>query len=233
MAVLFKRDDGTFSSSRVDAHRVDPSDVLAVARSVSSRIPGQFFVGTAQHESNFTVNERDSGDQGDGTDSDGIFQLSRSEAVKAGHPAADLFDLGDSATVFAILMHRNLDRILAAQEQWTGTGIPGGPGDVWAYLSMSHNQGIGAVEESIKRYGLNYSGPNGYRERNKGIVKQGFNGPNIVAYCDDVISGGSAWRAEWNDLPPPDPDVDVADPFPRLALILVGAIALYAAWRYL
>jgi len=223
---LFKREDGVFTSNRSDAHHVDPSDVLAVARSVSSRVPGQFFVGTAQHESGFVVNERDSGDQGDGTDSDGIFQLSRSEAIKSGHPAADLFDLGDAATVFAILMHRNLDRILSAAGN---SSYP--PGDVWAYLAMSHNQGIGAVEDSIRKFGLNYSGPGGYRERNKNTVKPGFNGPNIIAYCDDVISGGKSWRFEWNDLPPPDPDVDVLDPVSGLPILLAVVAAGFLFWR--
>lgn len=189
----YRDEDGIFTTSRSAAHHVAPDDIVRAWLAASSLISPRFALGTALHETNYIVNERSAGDQGDGSDSDGIYQLSRSEAIRAGHPAADLFDLEEATTVFAILMERNLEEIQSLAPD--NAGSP----DVRAYLSISHNQGMQAVRDTIKQHGLDWAG---YVARNKGISKPGFNGAAIVAYGNDVISGGPDYRPEWDALAP-------------------------------
>jgi hypothetical protein len=203
MATQFRKPDGSFTTDRSYAHHIAPSDALAIWRTLSSTIPGRFIIGTIQHESDFIVNERSPGDQGDGSPSDGLTQASRTEAIKAGKPLADLMDAEDNLTVYAITQHRNLDRL---HDLIAGKAL-GDPSDVWAWLSMCWNQGFGAVQTSINKNGAAYSGAGGYRERNKNLVHAGYDGPAIMRYCDDVISGGKYWQASWDDLPPADGSV--------------------------
>lgn len=206
MATQFKKPDGTFTTDRSYAHHLAPSDVLGIWRGLSSDIPGRFIIGTVEHESDFIVNERTPGDQGDGTPSDGLTQASRAEAIKAGKPLADLFDAAENLTVYAITQHRNLSEL---HDLIAGKPL-GSPSDIWAWLSMAWNQGMGSastgkgVRGSIAKHGPDYSGPGGYRERNKSLQHPGFNGPAIIAYCDAVISGGKYWQPSWDTLPPAD-----------------------------
>jgi hypothetical protein len=198
MATQFRKPDGTFTTDSSYAEHIAPSDALGTWLGLSSTIPGRFIIGTIQHESDFIKNERSPGDQGDGSPSDGLTQASRAEAIKAGKPLADLMDVDDNLAVYAITQHRNLDKLRSLI-----AGKPlGDPSDVWAWLSMCWNQGFGAVQTSINKYGAAYSGAGGYRERNRGISHAGFDGPAIIRYCDDVISGGKYWQPSWNSLIP-------------------------------
>lgn len=201
-----------------DGHpiKVSPSDIVDAWRQVSSRIPARFAVGTAKHETDYTLNETDAGDQSDGTDSIGLFQISRAEALSAGHPLADLTSLSDACTVFAVLMHRNLDKILSLSGE-----SPLNP-DVWAYLAMSHNMGMGAVEKTIKQYGLDWGA---YKARNPAVP--------LVAhgYGDDVVSGGPDWDPAWDELPPPDASVDATDPAKIGLALVIGVVAFWILGR--
>jgi hypothetical protein len=228
VSVVYVKPDGTRTGDRSWAHHVAPVDVVNAWRNVSSRIPARFAVGSALHESGYAVNEIDAGDQGDGSDSIGIFQLSKAEASDAGHPLADLTDLDQAATVFAITMHKKLDAIVKATND--GNDLYDDD-DLWAFLQIAHNQGLGAALATIKAHGANYSGPGGYRERNIGINKPGFNGPHIIAYADDVISGGHDWDPSWDALPAPPPSVDAKDPRDTaLNIVLLVGVGLAALW---
>lgn len=194
----YRKPDGTFTTDPSWAQHIAPLDVLTIWLQLSSVIPGRFIIGTVGHESGFKTNERDPGDQSDGSPSDGLTQCSRAEAIKAGKPLADLFDPEDNLSVFAITQHRNLDKLhdLFAKHPLDT------PSDLWAWLSMCWNQGYGAVLKSVNANGASYSGKGGYRDRNKALVKPGFNGPNIIAYCDDVITGGKWYDPSWDSLTP-------------------------------
>jgi hypothetical protein len=57
--------------------------------------------------------------------------------------------------------------------------------DVWAYLALAHNQGLGAALKTIRTYGLDWDA---YKKRNPTMT-------GIIEYGDDCISGGPAWKA--------------------------------------
>lgn len=173
--------DGTRSSSRADAQVVEAGQVVASALKFSSLIAPQFFVGTAQHETNFAVNEEDTEESG--YVSTGIYQLSRGEAVSVGLPLASLVDLDDSSQVFASLCEARFRAIALA----AGFDTSAPPADAWAYLAIAHNQGLTAALKTINQYGLDWAG---YKARNPSvrIVSSG--------YGDDVISGGASWSPD-------------------------------------
>lgn len=160
-----------------DGHRVrtSPAEVVAAWLRYTQRIPAEFALGTAQHESNFTLNEVDTEESG--FTSKGVFQLSEEEANDVDFPEADLLDLEDATKVFCLLCERRLQRII----QVANLHAENLPADVWAYLALAHNQGLDAALKSIERYGLNWTA---YKQRNPQ-----FKG--MAAYGDDVISGGS------------------------------------------
>lgn len=167
--------------------RVSSADVESAWPSV--RIPALFAVETARHESGFSTNEVDT--EPSGFVSKGIFQLSDDEAKKAGYPGANLLALGDSSAVFSTLMERNLDSLIS-----TLGHTPSGQEeiDIWAYLFISHNQGLGAAQKTIKNYGMNWEA---YKKRNMdAAVASGDEDKikfwnKVAAYGDDVSGSGN------------------------------------------
>src|SRR5437879_457989 len=98
MAVVYRKPDGSFTSDASYAHRVAPWDIVQSWVRFSDISP-RFIVGSALHETGYKVNERDIGDQGDGSDSDGLMQISAAEARSVGLGWNDLFDLDDNLQV--------------------------------------------------------------------------------------------------------------------------------------
>ncbi len=191
MSTVYRLDAGGFTADQNAAVRLAARDIVAAWKMWNRLIPAQFALGSAFHETGYAVNERDVADQSDGTDSDGLFQISRQEAVDAGMGQADLFNLTGAVTVFRVLMEEKYYKILRAAKLNIGAMVPP---DVWAYLSMAHNQGIGAVIETINKHGLHWDA---YRQRNQGIKRPGFDGAAICRYGDDCIFGGPDWRPEF------------------------------------
>lgn len=151
--------------------QVSADDVRAAWAKYTTRIPVQFAVGTAEHESTFTINEVDT--EPSGFVSKGIFQLSDDEARSAGMPDADLLSLDDSARVFARISEKRLDALISAAKLDPAAL----PADVWAYLALAHNQGLGAALKTVKAYGLDWSA---YKQRNPDLVA------SIGRYGDDT-----------------------------------------------
>jgi hypothetical protein len=162
-----------------DGKRVTASagDVASSWSASTSRIPVNFALGTAQHESGYAINEVDT--EPTGYVSKGIFQLSDDEARSVGRAGADLLALDDSVDVFARLCEKRLDAIVKAAQLDESIALPD---DVWPYLFIAHNQGLAAALKSIGNFGLNWSA---YKERNP-------THPEWAAYGDDVISGGKS-----------------------------------------
>lgn len=178
----YRLQDGTWTTKRSGAIVVARRHVIGAALlAASTRIRLQFFVGAADHESGFAINERDTEESGFQTW--GIFQLSRDEAREVGEPNADLLDLVTSVHVFSALMTRRLDAIVAAAKLDPKLSAEALPRSVWAYLAIAHNMGLASALKSIGLYGMDWDAYKGRPGNDKlRIVSSG--------YGDDVISGG-------------------------------------------
>lgn len=162
----YLRPDGTWSPSRRDAHRTAPAEVRAAVQAVDTPIPLGYFLGTAQHESNYAVNERDTEESG--FQSWGIYQLSHEEAGDLGMAGADLLSLQQSTELMARLAEARRHALRACAH------IKGEePADLYSYLAIAHNEGLHAAMQSIIHYGLDWAA---YRHRNPKarIVTSGY-----------------------------------------------------------
>lgn len=161
-------------------HTATPSAVAHAWRARTAKIPAQYAVATAQHESDFTVNEVDT--EPSGFVSKGIFQLSDEELHEAGlaNPGGDLLTLEGAVDVLATIAGRRLDRILAAAKLDAPTP------DVWFYLALAHNEGMGACLKTIAAHGLDAAA---WTERNKGRESLA----QAAKYFNDCITGGAKW----------------------------------------
>lgn len=165
------------STSRKKAILTTPKEVIRIAGLLPTSLSMRFLVGSAQHESNFAINEVDT--EVSGFQTFGIFQLSKDEAKEMGSPNADLLDLYTSTRIFCRLMEKRLTSITKASNLTSKE-------DYWAYLAIAHNQGLGACLKTIKNHGLDWEA---YKKRNPKI--------RIVSsgYGDDCITGGSYYPA--------------------------------------
>ena len=162
------------------------TDIVSVWRSYSVQIPAQYALGTAQHETNWTLNEVDTEDSG--FVSMGIFQLSDEERKQVGLPAANLLALEDACKVLALVAAQRLTLLL----QESAITDPPYPSDIWAYLAVAHNEGTQAALKTIRRHGLDWMQ---WKRRN--FQQLG----NMCNYGDDCISGGSKWSTAFNGAP--------------------------------
>jgi len=161
---------------------------VTVWRGHTSLIPAQYALGTAQHESNFTLNEVDT--EVSGYVSKGIFQLADGEAAEVGFAGANLLELEDSTVVFAALCEKRLKVLVAA----VALNMSALPRDIWAYLAMAHNEGLQAALGTLRQHGLDWAA---YKARNPSLT-------SMAVYGDDAISGGEKWTPDLN-LPIPVP----------------------------
>jgi hypothetical protein len=165
-----------------------PRDVVDMWRAYTDLIPAQHALGTAQHESGFTLNEVDT--EVSGYVSKGIYQLSDGEAQAVGFDRANLLELEDATIVFSALCEKRLKALVVA----LNLDLADLPRDIWAYLAIAHNQGLQAALKTTRLHGLDWAA---YKQRNPQLR-------GIAVYGDDVISGGARWSADL-ELPPPPP----------------------------
>lgn len=169
--------------------RVAPADVAACWRLHSMLVPACYALGTAQHETDFTLNEKDV--EPSGYTSYGLYQIGEDEMAQVGMPIAshDPYDLDIITIVMCDLAEARLKRICTAA-RFSLSAIPR---DAFAYLSIAHNQGLGACLKTIAAHGLDWSA---YKDRNLKEAQQAGDPEklkwwmDVFAYGDDCITGG-------------------------------------------
>ena len=168
--------DGSWSQLRAAAQLVSSREIVGAALSLTGAVPPSHFLGTAQHESGFALNERDT--EVSGFQSFGLYQLSAEEASDVHLPAANLLSLEDSTKVFVALCVRRLAAIRAA----AGLAADDMRADLWPYLAIAHNEGSAAAVASIHRFGLDWSK---YKARNPtaAIVAHGYGDSCIPSHA--------------------------------------------------
>lgn len=154
-----------------------PANVAATWKATATRIPAQYALGTAQHESDYTLNEVDTEESG--FVSRGIFQLSDEECAKVGD---DPLTLEGSCAILARISEQRLEAILKAIGLDPKTPMVRG-GQIWAYVALAHNEGLHACLKTLRLHGLSWDS---YKARNPES--------RICAYGDDCISGGAMWK---------------------------------------
>ena len=208
MSTSYRQADGSFTSDGpIYAGGASAGDTATMARAVAVSwykvervIPTQFAVGTQLHETNYKINERDI--EASGHTTGGGFQLDVptfspfvvGDAVSAGMPDKDVYDLDDACAIFAARARYYLTRIISATNKYNAAQGAAAldesalPSDIWAYVAIAHNQGLGAALLTIATYGLDWSA---YKARNPTVNIAMDRGSGI--YGDDVISGGVDW----------------------------------------
>jgi hypothetical protein len=205
----YRRPDGTWTRDTRAAIRVTAEQVRDAARAASSLIPAQYFVATADHESNLAINERDT--EPNGYVSKGIFQIGDEEISQVHGWPCDPYTLGDAMRIFAALQEK---RLLVLEQLVNGPASSiADPTHIWAYLSIAHNQGIEAAEQTIRRYGVDWVA---YQSRNltqaqtelamakrtgdKTLIDEATGKlawwHKVFAYGNDCITGGWRWPGE-------------------------------------
>lgn len=170
--------------------RVSPSEIVSLWSKYTTRIPAQFAVGLAERESSFDASEVDDYKSGTrvtpvdgGKYTVGLFQISESEYREIEGDTGQWYvtalqDVETNVRVFARYMEKRLDTI----ESLAGAKEP----DVWAYLALAHNAGIGMVRETIQKYGMDWEA---FKTRNAGTDQ----GKRWARYGDAAINGGTKW----------------------------------------
>lgn len=165
----YRRPDGTWSPSRrMDAIVVPTIRIVRMVQELDPATPSIYYLGTAQHESNFAANERDT--EPNGFMSWGLYQLSEAERIAVGMPGADMLDPLQATQVFVALTNRRRDKLRQAARLSLGEADPQ---DLWPYLAIAHNQGDAAAMKTISAYGMNWTE---YKRRNPRlrIVSSGY-----------------------------------------------------------
>ena len=180
-----------------DGHRIiaNPVAIVQTFNKYASVVPAKHAFATALHESSYSTNEIDTEPpdaDGHCFVSKGIYQLSDEEAKEVDFPDANLLDLEDSSCIFALLCERRLGAIISA----AGLIPQALPDDVWAMLSVAHNQGLSACLKSIKLHGLDWEA---YVDRNRAEAAAAGDPDKIrwwesvFAYGHDCMTGGPDW----------------------------------------
>lgn len=203
--------------------RWTPQQVADAWRRHSTQIPVTYAVGTVTRESGF--DPLCNTPEGNGTRSLGLYQVNAQEAAQVGFADADLLD-GEACTqVFARLQEGRIPSLTIY-----GNREP----DLWAFLGIAHNQGVGAAQKTLASYGMDWVA---YKERN------GVKHPNWSRYGDSCIDGGERFGevtggdagpfplsdilGDWFDFRTDEPvssTSDVALPF----IAALGAAVLYS-----
>ncbi len=187
---------------------VTSADVVAFWRRHST-VSATYALATSEHESSRQANEVDT--EPSGFMSYGLMQVSREEAAHVGMVGADLLDPETNIIVLAHLVDERaaaINRVLGRPQRSPNDGIiiPPEP-DFLAYLTIAHNQGLGACVKTISAHGMDWAS---YKSRNltaaQGVLASAQSAEdiaaattklawwqNVFAYGDDCISGGSTW----------------------------------------
>jgi hypothetical protein len=205
------------------------NQIIALANQYTSALPLRFVVSMAFHESGGDESEVDdykSGKRQKAYDSEadgkeytvGLFQCSHADLAQVtGDGSGYVTRLQDpdlNTRVFCGAMEKNLSRIREA----SGVFDNDTP-DLWAYLAISHNQGLGAALQSINAYGMNWAA---YKQRNAGSTTLPA---HFAAYGDDAISGGQHWPSGSDT--PDAPDSGGLDPMLLIPILVVSCVGLY------
>jgi hypothetical protein len=174
-----------------DSKRVfaEPADIVAEWRKYASQVPAQYALGTAQHETDFTLNEKDT--EPSGYVSMGLYQIGVEEMQQTGHANANPYDLEDITIIMVDLAEARYKRLLQVARDRADASVSSSPRglssqqvlDLWAYLALAHNQGLAAAIKTITRHGVGWAA---YKARNPQLADMG-------RYGDDCITGGSKW----------------------------------------
>jgi hypothetical protein len=197
-------------------------------------VPTKVAVAMAGHESSFTLNEHDT--EISGYESFGIFQLSRAEMYgpPALLPTGNVYDLDDSCKALACILEANLTVILRVASAAYANGLGKNPvdangnpiDDVWAYVAVSHNIGLGSelntnpggkgVLPGIVAYGLSW--PDAFQQAHPSMTAQ-------ATYGSDAISGGDSWSDAWASIQP-DPSNPPSTGAATRMLVFIGILVL-------
>jgi hypothetical protein len=247
----YRQADGTFASSGAiyAGGGTDPASrarAVAIAwYKVERDIPTSWAVGVSLHEGNYAINIRDIEPNGHTTG--GVFEVDLptlspypeiGDAARVKMPWLNPFDLDDCCKIFAARSRSNLLRIVAAANKWNAAkGLPliasnPPPPDVYSYMAIAHNQGLGAALLSIQTYGMDWAAYKA-RPENANVNVAIDRGSGI--YGDDVVSGGvdftsdmlAPFDASGAVIPPP-----VIDAFVQSQLMLVALLGLLALVVY-
>lgn len=149
----------TWSDSKTSAKRVTADQVAEACRKAGATLPLGYYVYTAQHESNFAVNERDT--EPSGFMSYGVFQLSMEEARSVKKSGANLLDLDVAARVLVLIAENR--RVFIRGILKLRNADPD-PKDMAAYVAICHNAGENdGTFKNLPKYGLDFTV---WKERN-------------------------------------------------------------------
>ncbi len=209
------------TTNRAYAKKLTGQQVLTEVIRVSNRIglkniDPRYYVATCFHEagcSNEWDTEIATQRSPNGFFSVGAYQIGREEAERFQFRLEDMLDLTKATAVMIRLAESNRAAIRSAAgipdrapdpDYTDPNGVRWQGGAVRAYLAIAHNQGVGAVRQTIKTYGLDWPA---YKKRNPTS--------NIVThnYGEDCVTGGPFWPSSTEGAHPPGSrTVKLADP---------------------
>ena len=146
---------GLWTQSKSEAIRVTHEQLLTVVHGFGTTIRDSYWLGTADHETNCALNERDT--EISGFQSWGVYQVSRAEARAMRAPEANLLALVGNTLV----MIRLAERARTVLRMACNLIFPDDPDppDLPGYLAIAHNLGLfghGGALESVVLHGLDY-----------------------------------------------------------------------------
>lgn len=170
--------DGTWSRHRAgSAALTTPAEIRAALLEAAAALftpPGLqgYLLGTAKHETNLALNERDTeppAEDGHVVVTWGVYQLEEEEATSVGlgdGGGRALLDLARATAVLARLATRRAHEI----EVWArGSDYTADLTDLPAYLAIYHNQGAGPAKKTVQRHGVDWAA---YKSRNLAAMRE-------------------------------------------------------------
>lgn len=183
----FLKSTTIWTQSKTDAVRATPAQVAEACRKAGATIPLGYFVGTAQHESNCAINERDT--EENGYMSYGIFQLGYHEARSVKMPSANLLDLDQSCRVMVMLAENR--RMYLRSILRLVNGQADSP-DLNAYIAICHNVGENdATIKNIPKYGMDWKE---WKRRNLQESQAGLSG--ATSMLDMIKKSGDSTKMQ-------------------------------------
>jgi hypothetical protein len=189
-----------------EGHRVTiaPQEVVRLW-CLHTGVDPRYALGTAQHETDLTVNEKDT--EVTGFISMGLYQISKEEMIHVGMADADPYDAEENTIVFAKLTEERHHYIMGAVRSYNAD-------DMRAYLFIAHNQGLAACLKTIKAHGMDWAS---YKDRNiteatQKVTDAKSSGDRqavaeaeaklewwrgVVSYGNDCVSGGKLWNPKF------------------------------------
>jgi hypothetical protein len=146
---------GLWTQSKSEAVRVTHEQLLEAVHGIGTTIRDSYWSGTADHETNGALNERDT--EISGFQTWGVYQVSRAEARAMRAPDANLLKL-DGNTLVMIRLAERARIVLRMACNLIFPDDPD-PHDLPGYLAIAHNLGLfghGGALESVIQHGLDF-----------------------------------------------------------------------------